>query len=1780
MLGQKLTNQKLAVEQYSRALVAANQKLVDSHARQEKMTQALEEAKQQYAALPSSISLARARYEAWNTAVGEGDARTQQAKAELDALEQEYKDLGAEIKKLEGQLVAGAKTLQNNADAISTATTNLNNAKAAVKTTEAEIRKLTEQLYRMKSHWTQAGEYLTAFAKKCDTVSKAMVSAGRGMSKALTTPILALGTAAIKSSIDYETAFASVRKTVDATEEEFASLSGSIKEMSTQVASSGADIAEVMAVAGQLGIANSHLVEFTHTMIDLGNSTDIVAQDAASTLAKFANITGMSQSEFGNLGSALVDLGNNYATTESEIMEMSKRLAAAGHQVGLTESQILGFATALSSVGIEAQMGGSAFSKALVKMEVASATGGAALNDFAQVSGMSAKAFKTLWDSDPAAAFQSFIVGLSKLDDEGESAIKTLEDIGIKEVRLRDTLLRATNANELFSKTQKTANKAWTENSALTIEANKRYATTASQLTNLKNTAALFGQQIGDDLNPTIRDMITRANELLASFMEMEQGQRRAIVQFAGMAAAAGPAILVLGKTIGAVGKTSAAMGKFATSMGKFSAKVSVAGGGIKGLAKVALSSKLGVAALSAALIYGAYALYDYASGAKESREALEGMAATAKKWKDNAADTFFSKAGLSLFGMSDEDFARSKESADTWIAGVLASWSDGQKDTDEIVGKWTESFKSLTASTREELSGLNETAKQAGLTEVSSQIEADMKTLDSMDKEIESLLKKRQNKNLTDKDKVRLQALIDAREEIEIKYRLAPADVDGFETIKQKVEAEVARAQARGQKGADVSVYQNAMVAAAQGMAAVNAQIDAQYDKEYALIQLMAEGAEKEQALSDLNAKYNADRKAATEEYAETLKGVVTPVLEQPEIQRADKDLDALTQKLRAYSAASESDKPGILTEMEKLASGMDERAMTEYLATLTQIQSLIDGGMTEGEVQQMLPALDFSGTMEQIAAIQQFLKDRDTVLPGLATMFGESLPEEILKITTDLDMTGAQARWNEFAANPGVITTDAVVQRYSDTNAVKPKPDVIAIVSTYVEKQGSADKAGLKPEGLIAYINDYQEKTGGADVSGLTPENVTALVSAYKELNGKADISTLKPDEITAYVKGYLENAGVDVSKLKPSAITAFVAAYQELDSGASTLALTPRGIIAYVQTYAEATSGADVSGLTPENVTALVSAYREMDAGADMSTLKPDEITAYIQNYLEKEGVDTAGLKPEGITAFVLAYEEMKGGALTTALTPEDITAMVGKYLEAAGVDISALKPDEIEALVSSYAEAASVDKSALLKAFTAYVDAYEETPVAKATLKPSAQVSITGYDLTAYNAFVAANPVKLNGIVRVGTVYENPEDVLNDPNATFWESGKQISVNLVPANKIDDTTLMAYDADGTMHVLITPEVGGTPEGVENARGGVTDKKVTATTGWDNKTSTLDLGPLGSLAGMDVMDQVKRLTDAAKYLEASKGTWATLWGLMDGASKTGVENQLATQMNPENLAALSAYISEVVALIQNGGEVSKEDAANLQAILDFVSSLEVAGVGQNIVAGIGDAMAAAGWLGYASTVSGNLLAAVNAALGINSPATTMIPTGTSVGEGIAQGMTGYGFGAAGATVSSNIKSGVGNLTSVGKTAGKNFSQGIAQGITSGAMFIRAAASRAAKAAKEAAEQALKEHSPSRVGMEIGGHFSRGIALGVADEKQLRAIRNASRYIAGSLSHSASQTIANDNRRFCDQRDSGNVTVHVDSLAVKDPQDVRALAIEISRLNRRVQFGYGGRG
>ena len=137
-LQQKLVLQQKAVKQYERALEAANKKLENAYTRQGKLTESLDAAKQKNADLKQQVAAATKQYERFSRELGESDSATLAAKANLDALSQEYAESSAEVKKLEGQLAANTKSLQNNADAVTKARTNLNNAQGALRQTEQQ----------------------------------------------------------------------------------------------------------------------------------------------------------------------------------------------------------------------------------------------------------------------------------------------------------------------------------------------------------------------------------------------------------------------------------------------------------------------------------------------------------------------------------------------------------------------------------------------------------------------------------------------------------------------------------------------------------------------------------------------------------------------------------------------------------------------------------------------------------------------------------------------------------------------------------------------------------------------------------------------------------------------------------------------------------------------------------------------------------------------------------------------------------------------------------------------------------------------------------------------------------------------------------------------------------------------------------------------------------------------------------------------------------------------------------------------------------------------------------------------------------------------------------------------------------------------------------------------------------------------------------------------------------------------------------------------------------
>ena len=361
-----------------------------------------------------------------------------------------------------------------------------------------------------------------------------------------------------QASMDFESAITGVAKTTDLSETELADMRDAIMDMSTRIPATTEEIAGVAEAAGQLGIQKDALLDFTETMTMLGTATNMTAEDAATALARFANITGMSADNYGRLGSVIVDLGNNFATTESEITQMGTRLASGGKLAGLTEPQIMALAAAMSSVGIEAEAGGTAMTQTLNAIEKSVAIGGDSLTEFARISGMSAEQFTTAWNDDALSALTAFIRGLGDLDSQGESAVLVLEDLGLTGIRQSNMLKSLALAADQMDSAVQTANTAWDENTALMNEASKRYATTQSKLDMTQNAVNNLKVAVGDAFTPELGKLYDLENDLLKDITDFVKNH---------------PALVkAIGATAGALGAVAAAMTTIAAAKKLFTA--------------------------------------------------------------------------------------------------------------------------------------------------------------------------------------------------------------------------------------------------------------------------------------------------------------------------------------------------------------------------------------------------------------------------------------------------------------------------------------------------------------------------------------------------------------------------------------------------------------------------------------------------------------------------------------------------------------------------------------------------------------------------------------------------------------------------------------------------------------------------------------------------------------------------------------------------------------------------------------------------------------------------------------------------------------------------------------------------------------------------------------------------------------------------------------------------------------------------------------------------------
>lgn len=479
------------------------------------------------------------------------------------------KELKANYDKLSRETGENSAKTQAAAAKYNEAYAKLNQYDRELKEATQELRTMQKEQRALNSTMGKVGSNFNTFGPKLKEIGSGMKNVGRSMNMYVTAPVVAGFGAAVKASIDYESAFAGVRKTVNASEKDYKKLSDGIINMSKKLPVAATDIAEVGEMAGQLGIKKNNILGFTKTIIDLGESTNLTREQAATEFARFANIVDMSQESFSRLGSSIVALGNNMATTESEIMNMSMRIAAQGKLVGMTESDITGLAATMSSLGIEAEAGGTAMTMVLKKIDKAVGAGGKELAAFAQASGMSAQDFKAQWEQEPIQALNSFIGGLSNSKKEGKNLSEILADLGIKGIRESDTVLRMANNHKLLGEAVKISGKGWKENKALSEEANQRYKTMSSQLKVLKNNFVAFGISLGDAIAPYVIKISKMLTGVLKNMTNMSDGMKITITIVGTLVAALGPLIFILGAFISVVGSAMSVLVPLLISISK-----------------------------------------------------------------------------------------------------------------------------------------------------------------------------------------------------------------------------------------------------------------------------------------------------------------------------------------------------------------------------------------------------------------------------------------------------------------------------------------------------------------------------------------------------------------------------------------------------------------------------------------------------------------------------------------------------------------------------------------------------------------------------------------------------------------------------------------------------------------------------------------------------------------------------------------------------------------------------------------------------------------------------------------------------------------------------------------------------------------------------------------------------------------------------------------------------------------------------------------------------------
>lgn len=482
-----------------------------------------------------------------DTDIKEGKIELQQGRSQVDALEAELRKLVESEKSANGEVRELGMRLKE------------------LKGQHTFID-ISNEIYRTQSRI----KALNASAKGSERLFRSMRDLGTAMSNTLTVPLEMALTMLVQSADEIDSAYRDMRKTVQGTESQFASLRQEAVRFSQTHPVSADTILEIEAVGGALGLAVSELSDFAQVASNLDIATDMESEDIAEQLGQLNNVLQWGEGDMRRYGDALVRLGNNMPAQESKISEVTSRIASMSRIVDMSTPQVLAWATAVAATGQGAEAAGTALSKTMSNIESAVSKGGDKLKGFAEIAGMSSAEFADTWNSNASAAMQAFIEGLKALDESGGSVDNALTGLGITAVRQKQTLMSLTNTVDVLDDSLKMSQNAWNgvsdqwgQAGDASNEAAKKAEGFSGALQVLKNNAKALADASAEGLTPWLNAVSKTIGKATDAVSKMNPQMKSVAVTTLGLVAAAGPALRLIGQFTTSIEEGKGTLGKY-----------------------------------------------------------------------------------------------------------------------------------------------------------------------------------------------------------------------------------------------------------------------------------------------------------------------------------------------------------------------------------------------------------------------------------------------------------------------------------------------------------------------------------------------------------------------------------------------------------------------------------------------------------------------------------------------------------------------------------------------------------------------------------------------------------------------------------------------------------------------------------------------------------------------------------------------------------------------------------------------------------------------------------------------------------------------------------------------------------------------------------------------------------------------------------------------------------------------------------------------------------------